>query len=226
VVEAKTKFHVYFGGTFDPPHKGHMQMLAALVKDDWAEKIFLVPTSKNPLKSLSTEIAGFASIEERRQIIKLWMDHCKKTMPLSEFEKIVLREDEILSEQSSYTVDTLEVLKKESSSDSKWVLCVGSDSLEHLDKWKNIEKLLSGVEGVWIFIRSKDTNVFQKIPTALRSWCDWRIFPDEINSVSSSDIRKTLMQQIAEGNFDFKVDGMIDSLNDAIRLKWEKRLKL
>lgn len=173
--------HVYFGGTFDPPHLGHDQMLQALIKDPLVAQVHIVPTGQNPLKASQS----LGTREQRLEWTRVWLDRYDQ-------KKIRLELREIdASEGPQYTVNTLEQLKKEKGGD--WILCVGGDIPATFHKWKDCAKLFALLHSVWVFPRSGQQDPLENLAPELRSLCEFRVMLSEVCSVSSTEVRD-LMQ--------------------------------
>ena len=114
------------GGTFNPPHKGHLVLAQEVLDKLKLDKIFFIPTNIPPHK----ENEG-VDPNHRLAMLKI------ATEGNEAFEVIDL---EIKRGGVSYTVDTLKQLKKEFSSD-EFYLIVGSDLANDFSSWKEPEEL-------------------------------------------------------------------------------------
>jgi len=181
--------HVYFGGSFDPPHRGHHEMLVRLVRDPQVDFVHVVPTGKNPLK----ESQG-ASAEQRLAWVEAWLKALRQEVPETA-SKLRLETLEIDAGRANavqhvqYTVDTLSALQEAHS--GRWVLAVGADILPQLSQWREPARLLGSLEGLWIFPRGRAIaeDSFALIPTVLRGLCSQRWMGGEILAVSSTELR-------------------------------------
>ncbi len=177
------KLNVFFGGSFDPPHLGHHEILKALLRDPWVEKVYLVPTSQNPLKERMLT-------SQRDQWIRVWLHELESQLGFVDFLKLHLDESESQSGQVAYTVDTLKKFQ-EREPQVPWVLAVGSDSVDSFPKWKNIEELLGLLHSVWIFPRGLWHSKVN-VPQALQKLTSYRIMTTEVPEVSSTEVREAL----------------------------------
>jgi nicotinate-nucleotide adenylyltransferase len=118
-----------FGGTFDPPHLGHVAALEAASASGHFEKIIVTVAGDPYLKSPDVHSA------DRR----LAMAHAAfDDIPLVEVSDM-----EILRPGPSYTIDTVrELLVNNSALD----LIVGADLASHLNEWHEAEALRELVE--------------------------------------------------------------------------------
>jgi len=121
-----------FGGTFNPPHIAH-SIVADYVRQQLnLDKIIFIPTGNPALKES-------ISAEHRLAMAKLAFGN-DKNFEVSEIEIQNLKE-------KSYTVDTLQKLKKLYKNDSiELFLIVGIDNLIDFPRWKEPEKLFELAE--------------------------------------------------------------------------------
>ena len=119
-----------FGGTFDPPHLGHLLIAQMICEAEEFDKIIFVPALKNPLKS--KEIAS--SIENRLKMLKIAVEGNPH------FD---ISDNEIKRGGVSYSIDTIRYIKKEHNlkRDELYFL-IGSDILKSFYKWREPIKIL------------------------------------------------------------------------------------
>ncbi len=168
-----------FGGTFNPLHIGHYEMLSALQKDEEIDKILLLPDKIPPHKE-----CDFMADDETR--IKM----C--TLAANDFSKAELCLIEFEREGKSYTYDTVKLLKQKYKGCELYFVC-GGDMLVYFDKWYKYEELMKELS--FIVFRRGDTNSLEF------DFCVERfskmgmniIVKDEIiTTVSSTELRKDL----------------------------------
>ncbi len=117
------------GGTFNPPHTGHINAARAAMRALGLDKLIFIPDRVPPHK----EISEFSpTAEERFEMTRLAALEVH-----AEVSDIELRR-----EGKSYTVDTLDALSEAYPKDELWLI-VGTDMFLSIEKWKNPEKLLS-----------------------------------------------------------------------------------
>ena len=112
-----------YGGTFNPPHRGHESVARLLNGTVRPDRILIIPAAIPPLKSVA---ANSPSAGERMKLCHLAFDN----IPGCEVSDI-----EIAREGTSYTVDTLEELRR-LMPDDELFLVVGSDQLLAFRKWR------------------------------------------------------------------------------------------
>jgi len=115
------------GGTFDPPHKGHLALAKAAVEALHLDEVIFLPANRNPLKSRKVQTPAKHRLGMISQLIK----H-EENMSYSDME--------ITRGGSSYTVDTLGELHMVRPAEY-WFL-MGADSLRGIDDWKNPIRLM------------------------------------------------------------------------------------
>ena len=137
-----------FGGTFDPPHKGHAEALKRFILSAGLERVFVIPTFMPPHKELPE---GCADFEDRLSMCKIAFS-CSTSLcdvVFSDIERVLFLE----SGEKNYTFKTLERLKKDSH--DTFCLYVGTDMLLTFKNWKNSEYLLKNAE-LWVMPREDE----------------------------------------------------------------------
>ena len=112
-----------FGGTFNPPHRGHVTMARAAVEQLSLDKLLVIPAGIPPHKQLPE---GSASNEQRYEMAVLLAGAVGKCA--------VADDRELRREGKSYTADTLLQLREEYPEDELWLL-MGSDMFLSLHTW-------------------------------------------------------------------------------------------
>ncbi|PEB43237.1 nicotinate-nucleotide adenylyltransferase [Bacillus pseudomycoides] len=124
------------GGTFDPPHYGHL-LIANEVYDALAlDEIWFLPNQIPPHK----QDRSITSVENRLNMLELAIEQ-------EEYFSVCL--EELRREGPSYTYDTMLQLTKKHP-DAQFHFIIGGDMVEYLPKWYNIEKLLQLVTFVGV----------------------------------------------------------------------------
>ena len=120
-----------YGGTFDPPHWGHITAARAAMEQLGLDKLVLIPDRVPPHKALPE---GSASPEQRLEMAALATAELGKRTEVSDRE---LRRD-----GPSYTSDTLAALREEYPEDTLWLL-MGSDMFLSLQTWHAPEEIMA-----------------------------------------------------------------------------------
>ncbi len=114
-----------YGGTFSPPHNGHIKALRAFMEQMWLDYVYVIPAGIPPHKRMECPV----SPEDRLAMCRL---------AFSEVEGVIVSDMEIRREGKSYTVDTLRELSGE---DRRLFLLCGTDMMLTLDEWREPEEI-------------------------------------------------------------------------------------
>jgi len=124
-----------FGGSFNPIHRGHIEMINLAIKELKLERLYLVPVG-TPCHRCDKE---FASGTHRLKMAVLASNHHPKIYPC---------DLEVNSKKTSYTYDTLLQISKLHPNSIIYEI-IGEDSAEYLHKWKNYDKMKEICEFVY-----------------------------------------------------------------------------
>jgi nicotinate-nucleotide adenylyltransferase len=112
------------GGTFNPPHVGHLLIASDAFESLELDRMLIIPAAANPLKSGERHAA---TPQQRLDMVRLTFgDDPRFEVSSMEFERGGL----------SYTVDTLEALRA-GEPRAELILLVGKDSFDTMNQWKN-----------------------------------------------------------------------------------------
>jgi nicotinate-nucleotide adenylyltransferase len=117
-----------FGGTFDPPHVGHLLAAVDAFEALSLDKLIFVPAAVQPLKSSAP---ASASAEDRLEMVRC---------AVGDDPRFEVSAVEIQRAGLSYTVDTLEALAVESPG-ATFFLILGMDAFSALDLWKSPDRI-------------------------------------------------------------------------------------
>jgi nicotinate-nucleotide adenylyltransferase len=118
------------GGTFDPPHFGHLALARSARDALRLDEVRLIPTGR----SWQKDDAG-ASPEQRLEMTRLALRDVRPA------EGILVDDREIRRGGPTYTVDTLLDLRAELGPEPMLVLVLGSDQLRNLPTWHRWQEL-------------------------------------------------------------------------------------
>lgn len=113
-----------FGGAFDPPHVGHLQVAHSLLEKEICDEVWFVPVKQHPFgKEVQTN------------------GHRVKMLELMLEPEMRVEEYELEHATKSYSFQTLEALSKQHPEHQiSWV--IGSDNLEKFHLWGDYQHLL------------------------------------------------------------------------------------
>lgn len=118
-----------YGGSFNPPHTGHVKAAEAVAENIKPDKFFIIPDYIPPHKKLDE---GSPSPEQRFEMTRLAFA-CVQGAEVTDLE--------IDREGKSYTADTIEYYSNKYP-DSELMLVIGSDMLLTFTEWYRFEYLL------------------------------------------------------------------------------------
>lgn len=143
-----------YGGSFDPPHHGHVHVaLTALeqgVKRGEIDRVWVVPTFRNPLRGR----APIADCEHRLEMVK---------RAFAPFARIKVCDIELRELFACYTIDVVRRLRQTTPQPFRLVL--GSDCLSTLPQWKECEELLKLASPYLIARSDAERKHFEQIDT-------------------------------------------------------------
>ncbi len=165
-----------FGGTFNPFHIGHYEMLRALQNDKNIEKILIMPDKIPPHKACDFLAEDSVRIKMCEIAAK---DFSKAELCLIEFER----------SGKSYSYDTV-MLLKQNYPDTEFAFVCGGDMLVFFDKWYKYEKLMKEVSFTVFKRTDTDENeFFACIDRFTKMGMNITVMNEIIPTVSSTEIR-------------------------------------
>ena len=118
-----------FGGTFDPPHIGHLLVAQTIFEAENFDKIVFIPTFITPEKENVT------NIKDRLAML---------TMAVTSNPNFEICDMEIKRGGISYSIDTIKEYKEEYKLNSDEIFyLIGSDSLQNFHTWKDGDTILN-----------------------------------------------------------------------------------
>lgn len=136
-----------YGGTFDPPHLGHMEAARAAIAVLGLDRLIFVPAKQPPHKQISKDSAA---PEQRLAMTELMADGL--LMPgVAEASAVELERP-----GKSYTSDTLRKLKEQFPDDELWLL-MGTDMFLTLQNWHESGEIMA-LAGVAAFARAESDS--------------------------------------------------------------------
>ncbi|TYR82815.1 nicotinate-nucleotide adenylyltransferase [Priestia megaterium] len=116
-----------FGGTFNPPHLGHLLIANEVLHAMKLDEIWFMPSYIPPHKVIDEPIAPI----HRLNMLKL---------AIQTNNQFVLQPIEFERESTSYTFDTMSILT-ETYPSYRFYFIIGADMVEYLSKWYKIDEL-------------------------------------------------------------------------------------
>lgn len=170
-----------YGGTFSPPHLGHIRAARTAVEMLQLSKMLMIPSCIPPHKAAEVS----ASADQRLEMLNL------ATAQESELEASDL---ELQRGGVSYTYETVAQLRKQYP-DAELILCMGSDMFLALDSWREPQRILEQAS-IGVFLRGepeeRDGIAAMQEKLESRGGKVYRI-GNPVTKISSTDIRRLLL---------------------------------
>lgn len=187
-----------FGGTFDPPHLAHREVIEGLFSFPGIKKVHVL---LSPIPAYKTSVA---TLEQRLAMVRLNFSTLQNQdiqIDLREIERSIRYPN-----QPTYSYDTLIEMRQEIPN---LAFVIGTDQLEKLDTWHRFPEVIKLCH--WIVLLRKSTSTPKKAGEILRQWSasglvkyitdqKWetqslttlQLIPTEARALSSTYIRETI----------------------------------
>lgn len=137
------------GGSFDPPHFGHLSLSKQLLQKNIVDEVWLSPCFSHAFDK------KISSVDDRVAMTKLLADH-----------KIKVSEMEVKRERTSYTIETLDELSQLYPAHVFfWIM--GSDQVPLFPKYKNWQEIL---ERHKLIIFPRESSIEEIINNIKKHW--------------------------------------------------------
>lgn len=166
------------GGTFDPPHSGHLDLATAAMEALELDEVIFVPAGKNPLKHYKP----IASPQDRLKMIHLLIEG-RPGLSLSDIETS--------RPGPSYAIDTLRELGQARHGRYWWIM--GYDAALDFPQWHKPEDI---VRQARLAVAERDGHLPDELKSRLPKWVYEVIdrVPMPPVRVSSSMIREAILR--------------------------------
>ena len=176
-----------FGGTFNPPHLGHIQAARQALSALDLDRVLLVPTNISPHKDLPP---NSPTPQQRLRMLEL---------AVQEEPRIQVSDMELNREGVSYTWQTVAQLRQESP-EAQLVLLMGTDMFLSFPSWRNPEIILENAE-LAVFYRGdkqeKETVAKQKAALEAQG-ARITLAENQVIPISSTQLRRLLAFRCAD----------------------------
>ena len=171
----KTRRKGILGGTFDPPHIGHLILASNARHDLGLDEVWFVPAG-DPYRKVDNNIS---TAENRLRMLEV---------AVKDIEWAFVKTIEIERQGPTYTIDTILQLPQ---TEDQWWFILGSDALVDMEFWKEPEKIVELVRlavGVRPGLIHQDVvaQISMKLPQVIER-IDYVRMPEV--EISSSDLR-------------------------------------
>ncbi len=206
-----------FGGTFNPPHIGHIQAAKQAVSALNLDKLILIPNREAPHKQVP---GNSPTPQQRLEMLRIALNGD----PRLEASAI-----ELEREGPSYTVDTIRELKNQYS-DSELVLLMGTDMFLSFHTWREPQVILENVTlGVFYRGEKGEAEAIREKQAELEAkGARVELVKNQVINISSTQMRRLLAFRCAgaflpEGVEDYiRANGLYDTCADWKNLPMEE----
>ena len=165
-----------FGGSFNPPHKGHLHLAASVQQALQLDEVWLVPSKISPHRSM----AAYAPERDRFEMCRLAAE---------EYPWLRAEDYELRQEQVSYTFYTVEHFT-ETCPEDEFFLLMGSDMLLSFTTWHRWQEILRRVTLAGIAREPWEYEKLEAAAEELRQYGRIEIVHVDSFTVSSTKIRE------------------------------------
>ena len=175
-----------YGGTFNPPHIGHLEAARCAVETLKLDRLLLIPDRVAPHKVMPQ---GSPTPQQRLEMLRV---------AARGMEKIQVSDLELQREGPSYTCDTVAALRREYPA-AELILLMGSDMLESLLQWNNSRQILANVSLACFFRGAKGEK--ERVQAAKKdleaAGAKVTLIGNPVIDISSTQLRRMLVFQCA-----------------------------
>jgi nicotinate-nucleotide adenylyltransferase len=164
-----------FGGSFDPPHLGHIELLKEAIRRRRPGLVYLVPSFQTPLKGPAS-----ASPADRLAMIRAALT----LLPSSFRDKVRIDTFEFKRGKKTYTWELTEELRRRHPKDNLFLL-VGTDCLRSFRHWRRWHKVQADAK---LLVGKRSGFLTGIDATGLR--LEW--LPGLFPSISSTEVRRRI----------------------------------
>ena len=168
-----------YGGTFNPPHIGHIRAAAYAVKELHLDRLLVIPSRISPHKQLPKDSP---TPQQRLEMLKI---------AAAGLENMEVSDLELNREGTSYTYQTVQQVRR-MYPDAKIFLLMGTDMFLSFHSWRNPE-LITKDATLAVFYRG-DKNEVDAIKSRVAevSW-EVELIENPIIDISSTQLRRMLV---------------------------------
>ncbi|UCD52995.1 MAG: nicotinate (nicotinamide) nucleotide adenylyltransferase [Phycisphaerales bacterium] len=175
-----------FGGSFDPIHRGHVDVARVAAQQLQAQKVIFIPAKCSPLKGALPR----ASDDDRLRMVELIV---------ATDSAFAASDCELRRAVPSYTIDTVRQFQADYGPETSIHWLLGADSVDDLVYWYKIDELIDACNVSVMYRGGYETPTFDKYA---RIWGAKRVQKLRANVVEtpSIDISSTqVRERLAEG---------------------------
>ncbi|MCL2693679.1 MAG: nicotinate (nicotinamide) nucleotide adenylyltransferase [Oscillospiraceae bacterium] len=164
-----------FGGSFNPPHNGHVNIAVQAKNELGLDKMLIMPTGTSPHKGTAS-----VSFYARENMCHLAFGR------LPGFE---VTDIEGKMQGRNYTLNSLRLLKKQYPNNAQFYLLIGADMLHFFDRWHEYDTLLSECN---VVAAARAPGQLPKMTEQATEIGRIMVLDFDVTEVSSSEVREKI----------------------------------
>lgn len=176
----------FFGGSFDPIHFGHINLALQILEIHQLDGILFCPARCSPHKKVNPPKESFS---HRLEMVK---------KAITNIPNFYVTDIEEKGEGLSYTIDTINLLKKEDGRfhDTQFNLVLSEDSINYFYCWKEVEKLVELAPPLFGTRNDSFPTLDHYISESLAKIIKKGLTKTKVMDISSTDIRDRLKNKL------------------------------
>lgn len=183
-----------FGGSFDPPHRGHFE-LPPMARDrlgfDW---LMYMPVQRSPFK----EQAPSATDDQRLEMLHVGLDSADRT-------SVSTIELHAAPGAPSYTIDSLRKIRSALGPKVRHGLLIGEDQMHQFHKWKDARKIIQLAKPVVMLRDDDQAKRTELLESMVGPWSarEIELWGSRIVELPEIEASATLVRQLlSKGRYD------------------------
>jgi len=175
-----------YGGTFNPPHIGHIRAAQYAVSSLKLSKLLVIPSCVSPHKQLPEDSPA---PEQRMEMLRIAFGNS---------DKIEISDLELRRGSTSYTYETVAEVRK-LYPNAELLLFMGTDMFLSFDKWKNPELILQNAALAVFYRGDRDeiSKIQEKKAIFETNGAIVYLVENPVTEISSTDLRRMLVFECA-----------------------------
>ena len=189
-----------YGGTFNPPHIGHLRGAAQAIEALALDKLILIPDRIAPHKQIPS---GSPTPEQRLEMIRIAASH---------YDKMEVSDIELRREGPSYSYITVQQIR-ESYPDAKIFLLMGTDMFTSFLSWRNPEEIMKRAT-LAVMSRGErgEAAAIEAQKQVIESMgYEAEVIENRVTAISSTQLRRLLAFRCAG---EFLPEGVLDYIRE------------
>ncbi|MGI9014400.1 MAG: nicotinate (nicotinamide) nucleotide adenylyltransferase [Phycisphaerales bacterium] len=174
-----------YGGTFDPPHRAHIELAQRAAKARNCQSIVYIPAASNPLKQHQPTPGHHRVAMLHRALINR--------------SDAVVSTIELLRPPPSYTIDTLRALRARLPRETELHLLLGSDAAATFYRWREPHAILELATPAVLLRNEHDPATLERLiaqdaddAAEAARWRNWLLTDLQQIDISATEIRAQL----------------------------------